>query len=1517
MRLSETPRFPLQAVIGVVASIVCTTQLMHSSVRADPWTPEANVWLEVQFDLTGLAAEPVIVDYKIQLHTASGYAVIAPDSASAVHLQPSLPRTSQYFNRLGPWITAYSTELSVNQLIQRLEEIEGIAWVKERVLSGDLLGEIVASDFPSTSHSHFYNASQKMLHVVLPPGLPESERHPEDPSTWDDHTYTADFDMDLPQAWAITKGDPSVVVAIVDTGVNLQHVELAGQALNTDPIGAGPDPECPGLCGVDENGNGIVDEDPAGFLPGNLGESMTPQGPENVLCSVVTGIPDQVTVQTSGNWAAGALVGWVIDITPSGSRYCEHPGIRIGDNTAVDSGIMTITTETDDPVMWENFAVGHQLRVANNVDDDGDGRIDDLGYDQEAAALDDDENGFIDDYQGWDFAWSQVCLEDNDPSNPRQNHGTGIAGAIAAKLNAGLMVGIAPGVKLLPIKTMVDALQCGTTGTATLDQRIVEYCATKGADILSTSFSAVHGQATPDLSALVTDTYGMLHTNGAGNAEIYREHGFAGNPRAIIVAGVEPGGWPWFNEGDIKGTNFHETVDISASAIVFGSVWECGSGSTPPNNYTTWEGTSFAGPLVAGVLALMKSAYPDWDNDVLRAKLLLSTQPILPFDPGHTHPGAAELDGKLGSGALNAYRALSFYGDLTQFNIPLVWSDDVWVSGDVVIPAGVELVIEPGTTIHVAQDDILDAGTDPRMLEWVVAGTITALGTSSEPIVFEIFDDEPSTQLTHNPNRLWGHFKLASTGVLNFEHVQLDDLLPRDTATGIVPAGTVINPGNALAFSWTTEYVESEHNPPLVYEASVRIRGSIDGGQSFDTGTTYPVSAGVGLWTASAASADRELVVRVEFLDAGGLVIGYDDFDAYHVIPPFANVSSSSGITIPQTSTPYASTTLDYDADGDEDLVVSYTNDFAQLYRNDGVDGEAVAFNNFAFTELGNGSVGNTKGVNRLDYSNDGAVDLFLAGTNGSRLFRGSTSQPGNLTEEMTSLLGSAASQASSASAWGDYNKDGFLDVYLVRDVSDVLLKAQTNAQGQFTGYTDVSTIAGLYTATDKTTSAMWADLDKDSWLDLFVTWGDVKSYQKWCYYYRNLGPVAQGNHVFDDVTEEPVGPGVGALGLANAVDFADLNGDNWLDLILARELPPPGDGFPNLLVCFNDGSGGLRVEPGPEFGINNSELIADVEITDLDGNGILDVLAIPKDGSAPILHYAREPAGSLSYWNGTLASSVGTGTTYGLSVADFNRDSDPDILLLRPESGPNPTDKKFLWSNPRFTTPPSSGQERFLTVTLAAMPQGANRLGLGATVTVIVTTPGGETLRSTQVVDGGSGKGGQGSGRLAFGLADASTAAIHVHWPHGVAQYFPDAATLDGFPNVTVSYTVDPLIDPTSLSATYTPSQNSATHQYKWRTGQAGGNPEVMVTIASPITTACKVPLGGATQMLLKAGVSGVSVTSVPLVGGGQEHTVTWTTYCEAVCNYSYSVHNVVGGQLYMLSGGALTVNVCGGFGE
>ena len=152
-------------------------------------------------------------------------------------------------------------------------------------------------------------------------------------------------------------------------------------------------------------------------------------------------------------------------------------------------------------------------------------------------------------------------------------------------------------------------------------------------------------------------------------------------------------------------------------------------------------GTSFAAPQVAGVAALLRTHFPTMGQDSVRSRIKRSAEYYWDADPLGPN--------KYGAGKVNAYRALTEWGTITENT---TWSrtdtrdETFYVSGDLVVDTLVTLTINAGTTIKVAPDHERNAewGDDPDKVEIVVKGTLIVAGTEANPVVFESFTDSPS-----------------------------------------------------------------------------------------------------------------------------------------------------------------------------------------------------------------------------------------------------------------------------------------------------------------------------------------------------------------------------------------------------------------------------------------------------------------------------------------------------------------------------------------------------------------------------------------------------------------------------------------------------------------------------------------------------------------------------------------------------------------------------------------------------
>ncbi len=234
--------------------------------------------------------------------------------------------------------------------------------------------------------------------------------------------------------------------------------------------------------------------------------------------------------------------------------------------------------------------------------------------------IDDDGNGYIDDLIGWNFVDYNNNPTDNDPNG----HGTLVAGVAAAVTNNRIgIASISYNLKLMPVNGWSDG---------------IIYAAENGADIINCSWGGPQfSQADKEVIDYASGL-GSIIVAAAGN-ENNAIFMYPGNyPSVISVAGVDP--------QDVKTwySSFGSSIDVAAPVA---------SISTSNNSYYTegLAGTSICAPLVTGLAGLIKSFHPDWTNEQIVKQLLITSDDITAVNPNFEH--------SLGTGRVNAYRALA------------------------------------------------------------------------------------------------------------------------------------------------------------------------------------------------------------------------------------------------------------------------------------------------------------------------------------------------------------------------------------------------------------------------------------------------------------------------------------------------------------------------------------------------------------------------------------------------------------------------------------------------------------------------------------------------------------------------------------------------------------------------------------------------------------------------------------------------------------------------------------------
>ena len=317
-----------------------------------------------------------------------------------------------------------------------------------------------------------------------------------------------------------------------------------------------------------------------------------------------------------------------------------------------------------------------------------------------------------------------------------------------------------------------------------------------------------------------------------------------------------------------------------------------------------------------------------------------------------------------------------------------------------------------------------------------------------------------------------------------------------------------------------------------------------------------------------------------------------------------------------------------------------------------------------------------------LDFDQDGLMDLYMVNGNFHDRLSDQEFEPemvhtnqlyrnkGDGTfENVTKKAGVGHEGFGMGVTVGDYNNDGFPDIYVSNHGPNVLFK--NNGNGTFT---DVSKRAGL-AGDESSVGAVWLDYDNDGSLDLFV--GNYLSFDpdyKFFYapdgfpgpmsfdgeidrLYKNLG-----NDNFQDVTE-----GMGVFsenGRAMGVGAADYDGDGWVDIYVAN------DHMVNYMYKNNEGQGFTEVgiPSGTAFNqVGEGTISIAVDFGDYNNDGQLD-LWVSDDGYCSL--YGNQGNGifaEMAYPSG-IAVAAAQHVGWSSAFIDYDNDGDADILKVNGE---------------------------------------------------------------------------------------------------------------------------------------------------------------------------------------------------------------------------------------------------------
>ncbi len=405
--------------------------------------------------------------------------------------------------------------------------------------------------------------------------------------------------------------------------------------------------------------------------------------------------------------------------------------------------------------------------------------------------------------------------------------------------------------------------------------------------------------------------------------------------------------------------------------------------------------------------------------------------------------------------------------------------------------------------------------------------------------------------------------------------------------------------------------------------------------------------------------------------------------------------------------------------------------------------------------------------LNHADYDGDGRVDLLVLrgawlgkdGQHPNSLLR---NRGEGRFEDRTEAAGVLSFHPTQNAAWGDYDNDGTLDLFIGNESrrGDPHPCELFHNQGDGT-FRNAAQGVGLDHVGFVKGSA-WGDYDNDGDLDLYLS-----QFYETNTLYRNDGPV-EG---FTDVTS--------AAGVAQPLRsfptwFFDYDNDGWLDIqvssfagfgesalgqVVSDLLGMPTDAERPRL--FQNRGDGRFDDVSRAMGFDQVILAMGANFGDLDNDGFLDMYFGTGDPSFETLvpNVMLRNDGGRSFQDVTTAGGFGNVQKgHGIAFGDIDNDGDEDVYAVMGGAYSGDVYQNILFENP-------GGDHRWLCLRLEGVQ--SNRFGVGARVKVVVEE--GDQAREIHRVVGTGGSFGSSSLQVELGLGRAERIRVlEVAWPTG-----------------------------------------------------------------------------------------------------------------------------------------------------
>jgi hypothetical protein len=367
-------------------------------------------------------------------------------------------------------------------------------------------------------------------------------------------------------------------------------------------------------------------------------------------------------------------------------------------DTSVVIGITDTGTDMDHPDLEPNIKYNYADPI-NGIDDDGD--------------------GYTDNFMGWDLGEN-----DNNPQVNASSHGSHVSGCAAAVTDNGIGVA-SPGFnsKFLPVKIS------NSNGSLTEAYEGIVYAADHGCDIINCSWGgpggSSFGQNIVDYATINQDA---LVIAAAGNDGVEMNFYPAAFNNVLSVAST--------SNSDAKSSfsNYGSFIDICApGSSIYTAIFD--------DTYSFSSGTSMASPVAAGCAALVKAMNPTYNALQVGERLRVTCDDI------YSSGGNFVFQDKLGKGRVNLFRALTENGPSVRMNDIMITdgNDDAFVIGDTIsITALITNYLDPASNLDITMTSLSPNITIIDNYHLVGAlGSMASVDNNADPFTFSINPGTP------------------------------------------------------------------------------------------------------------------------------------------------------------------------------------------------------------------------------------------------------------------------------------------------------------------------------------------------------------------------------------------------------------------------------------------------------------------------------------------------------------------------------------------------------------------------------------------------------------------------------------------------------------------------------------------------------------------------------------------------------------------------------------------------------